>query len=164
MLLLLLHVRVTINFGLCVSRNSFLFLRVLFVLLEGELLGGKPTINGYGPLLLGWKIIKNYRVIENCYWKKEILGNSAVLAHFVCLVNKKRQITSIVSNSIDGIRSMELFISWFDWKLLGYWKCDHCDFLLEWVIGCILLSLLPDGLEGVKRVFLTKVPQETCKM
>ena len=64
MLLLLLHVRVTINFGLCVSRNSFLFLRVLFVLLEGELLGGKPTINGYGPLLLGWKLSKIIELLK----------------------------------------------------------------------------------------------------
>ena len=64
MLLLLLHVRVTINFGLCVSRNSFLFLQVLFVLLEGELLGGKPTINGYGPLLLGWKLSKIIELLK----------------------------------------------------------------------------------------------------
>lgn len=101
----------------------------------------------------------NYQKLSS-YWKLFLkvgnYQNSVFLVRFLCFVKKKRQITGIVLNSIYGIRFMELFISWFDWKLLGYWKCDHCDFLLEWVIGCILLSLLPDGLNSVKRVFLAK--------
>ena len=107
MLLLLLHVRVTINFGLCVSRNSFLFLRVLFVLLEGELLGGKPTINGYGPLLLGWKLSKIIELLKIVPKKRKFLET----VRFLCFVKKKRQITGIVLNSIYGIRFIELFIS-----------------------------------------------------
>ena len=33
------------------------------------------------------------------------------------------------------------FLCYFVWlKLLSYWKCDHHDLLLWWVIGCILLA------------------------
>ena len=47
-----------------------------------------------------------------------------------------------LSNIIDFLINPFLFVCviLFDWKLLSYWKCDHHDLLLGWVIGCILLA------------------------
>ena len=52
-------------------------------------------------------------------------------------------VTIILLNSVEDQWFIELSIVGIDWKLLSYWKCDRYDFFLEWVIGYILLGLLP---------------------
>ena len=57
--------------------------------------------------------------------------------------NLETSTTTKFLNSVESESLIDFFIVGIEWKLLSYRKCDCYDFLLEWVIGYILLGLLP---------------------